>query len=80
MSDEKKKKHWIKSAIGEHRGALTEKAHSAGKSPMAYSTEHEHDSGKTGKQARLALTLQHMNHKKMASGKTIRKSMYHGEE
>ena len=47
---------WIAGAI-EHPGALTAKAHAAGESPMAYAREHASSSGKTGKQARLALTL-----------------------
>jgi hypothetical protein len=46
----------IKSAI-KHPGALTKKAHAAGMSPMAFAREHEHDSGKTGQQARFAITL-----------------------
>jgi hypothetical protein len=49
-------KRWIQGAI-EHRGALTAKAKKAGKSVAAYATAHQHDSGTTGKQARLAKTL-----------------------
>lgn len=49
-------KKWISGAI-EHKGALTKKAKSAGESPMTYAREHEHSKGKTGKQARLAITL-----------------------
>lgn len=52
MADEK----WIQGAI-KHPGALTKKANAAGKSPMAFASAHKHDSGKTGKQARLALVL-----------------------
>ena len=54
-------KKWIQKAI-KHPGALTKKAHKAGESPMAYAREHAHDSGKTGKQARLAMTLRKMHH------------------
>jgi len=55
-------KKWIKRAI-KHPGALTKKAHAAGMSPMEYAEKHKHDSGTTGKQARLALTLRRMRHK-----------------
>lgn len=51
-------KKWIKGAI-EHKGALTAKAKAAGMSPMAYAEAHQHDKGTTGRQARLALILQH---------------------
>lgn len=74
------KKHWIKKAIS-HPGALTKKAEAAGESPMGYAREHQHDSGTTGKQARLALTLRKMSHahkKHHASSKKIMHSMYHG--
>lgn len=55
------KKHWIAKAI-KHPGALTRKAKAAGESPMAYAREHKNDSGTTGKQARLAITLRGMHH------------------
>lgn len=70
-----KKKKWIKQAI-EHPGAFKEKAEHAGKSTAAYAHEHEGDSGKTGKQARLAETLMKMHHKRPASPKAVRSSMY----
>lgn len=54
--------HWIHGAI-EHKGALTRKAHAAGESPMEFARQHEHDSGTTGRQARLAETLRGMHHK-----------------
>lgn len=38
-------------------GALTAKAKRAGESTQDYAREHQDDSGRTGKQARLALTL-----------------------
>ena len=53
-------KHWIAGAI-KHPGALTRKAKAAGESPMEYAHEHKGDSGTTGKQARLALTLRKMH-------------------
>lgn len=47
---------WIKDAI-KHPGALSEKAKKAGMGTMAFAKEHKGDSGKLGKQARLAETL-----------------------
>lgn len=55
------KKNWVKKAVPEsHRGRFREKAERAGKSTKAFAREHEHDSGTTGKQARLAETLMGM--------------------
>jgi hypothetical protein len=51
---------WISKAIS-HPGALTKKAHKAGESPMEFARSHEHAKGKTGKQARLAVTLSKMH-------------------
>lgn len=73
MSEAPKKK-WIKSAI-KHPGAMTEAAKREGVSNSEYEKEHEHDSGKAGKRARLAETLKHM-HKKPATGKALRQKMY----
>ena len=56
------KKNWIKGAI-KNPGALTKKAKAAGKSPMAYAEEKKNAKGKTGKQARLALTLRKLKKK-----------------
>jgi hypothetical protein len=50
------KDKWIQGAI-KHPGALTKKAQKSGQSPMAFAREHKNDSGTTGKQARLAITL-----------------------
>jgi len=55
------KKKWIKGAI-KNPGSLTAQAKRAGESPMEFAREHQHDSGTTGKRARLALTLQGMHH------------------
>ena len=52
---------WIQKAI-KHPGALTKKAQSAGMSTSAFAKKHAHDSGTTGKQARLAQTLGKMHH------------------
>jgi hypothetical protein len=56
-------KKWISKAI-KHPGALTASAKKAGMSPMAFAAKHKHDSGTTGRRARLALTLRGMHHKK----------------
>ena len=68
------KKKWIKKATENAHGQFREKAEHAGKSTAAFAKEHEHDKGKTGRQARLAETLMHM-HKK-TTGKKIRAKMY----
>lgn len=52
------KKRWVKDAIDpEHKGDFRKKAEAAGMSTAAFAEKHEHDSGKTGAQARLAKTL-----------------------
>lgn len=56
------KKKWIKGAI-KHPGALTRKAKAAGVSPMAYAQAHKGSPGRTGKQARLAITLSKLRKK-----------------
>lgn len=53
---------WISKAI-KHPGALTRKAKAAGESPMTFAREHKGDSGTTGRQARLAITLSKMRKK-----------------
>ena len=55
------KKNWIQGAI-KHPGALTKKAKRAGESPMQFAADHADSPGKTGKQARLAMTLRKLNH------------------
>lgn len=66
-------KHWIKGAI-KHPGAFKAKAEAAGKTTKEFASEHEHDSGKTGDQARLAETLMGMKHGK--SDEDRKKSRY----
>lgn len=55
-------KNFIAKAI-KHPGALTRKAKAAGESPMEFAREHKGDSGTTGRQARLAITLSKMRKK-----------------
>jgi hypothetical protein len=52
--------NWIQGAI-KHPGAFSKKAKAAGMSTSAFAKKHEHDSGKLGKQARLAQTLGKMH-------------------
>jgi hypothetical protein len=60
-------KNWIKKATANSHGQFKAKAVAAGKSTAAFAKAHEHDSGTTGKQARLAENLMGLNHKKSAS-------------
>ena len=48
--------NWIAGAI-KHPGSFKKQAKAAGESTGKFASEHKHDSGKTGKRARLALTL-----------------------
>lgn len=62
---EKKKKKWIQKAI-KRPGAFRAKARKAGMSTRAYAQEMKNEPGRTGRQARLALTLMGMGAKKQA--------------
>jgi len=76
---EEKKKKWVKGAVENAHGQFREKAEAAGESTGAYASEHEHDSGKLGKQARLAKTLMSMHHhhnKETTSHKKIMSGFY----
>ena len=53
MSDDR----WIQSAV-KHPGAATRKAEAEGLTVHEWALAHRHDKGKTGEQARLALTLE----------------------
>ena len=55
-------KKWIASATSNAHGQFRRKAEAAGKTTSEFAREHEHDSDKTGEQARLAETLMGMNH------------------
>ena len=63
-----KSKKWIAGAI-KHPGALKKKAEAAGESTRQFAAEHAGDSGKTGKQARLAQVLMGMHKKRNWYGK-----------
>lgn len=52
-----KSSHWIKGATKNAHGQFRRKAEAAGESTKEFARQHEGDSGKTGKQARLALAL-----------------------
>jgi hypothetical protein len=58
-----RKKHWIEGAIA-HAGSLSAAAKRAGKSTEEFAEEHDSDSGKTGRRARLAETLMRLAKKK----------------
>lgn len=63
----KKDQKWIQKAI-KNPGALTRKAKAAGMTPLEFARKHAHDPGKTGKQARLALTLSKLSKKRSKKG------------
>lgn len=65
------KKRWIKSATDNAHGQFRAKAEKAGESTKEFAGEHAGDSGKLGKEARLAKALMGMHHPKRA-----RKAMY----
>lgn len=54
---------WIQKATANAHGQFRRKAQAAGKTTREFAAEHAGDSGKTGKQARLAETLMGMHHK-----------------
>ena len=56
-------RRWIQGVI-KRPGALTRKAKAAGMSTMAYARKMRHAAGRTGKQARLALTLSNIRKRK----------------
>lgn len=58
-------KKWIQSATANAHGQFKAKAKKAGESTREYANEHKGDKGKTGKQARLALTLMGMHAHKL---------------
>lgn len=58
-----RKHKWIKGATANAHGQFAAKAKRAGKTTREFAAEHAGDSGKTGKQARLAETLMNMHRK-----------------
>lgn len=62
MAEEKKPKKWIAGATKGAHGQLRRKAEAAGETTREFAKAHEHDSGKTGEQSRLAETLMGMHH------------------
>lgn len=57
MAETKKPKKWIAKATEGAHGQFRAKAERAGETTREFADEHAGDSGKTGKQARLAKTL-----------------------
>lgn len=62
--EELEEKNWIAGAI-KKPGTETAAAKRAGMSVQAYAQKHQHDSGKAGKRARLAITLKKMHHEEV---------------
>ncbi len=56
------KKKWIKKATANAHGQFRAKAENAGMSTRAFAEKEKDAPGKTGKQARLAMTLLGMHH------------------
>ena len=54
---------WIQGAI-KRPGALTRKAKASGMSTMSYARKMRHAPGRTGRQARLAITLRSFSRRK----------------
>lgn len=73
-------KKWIKAATENSHGQFRKKAEAAGETTREYAGEHAGDSGRLGKQARLAKALMGMHHgkkhPKMKSHKEIRDKLY----
>lgn len=59
-----KSKKWIQGATANAHGQFAAKAKRAGETTREFAAKHAGDSGKTGKQARLAETLMGRSHKK----------------
>lgn len=58
------KRNWISGAINpKHKGQFKKKAQKAGESTREFAEQEQGKGGKTGAQARLALTLMGMHHK-----------------
>ena len=82
MAESKPKKRWIKAAVANAHGQFRKKAEAAGETTREYADEHAGDSGKVGKEARLAKTLMGMRHKGKETAEAPKKSraerMYSG--
>ena len=63
MAEGRKPKRWIAKATENAHGQFRRKAEAAGEPTKEFAAEHKGDSGKTGKQARLALALMGASHK-----------------
>lgn len=72
------KKHWIQGAI-KRPGAFKAKAKKAGETTHEFAEAHKGDSGRTGAQARLALTLMGMHHKKKSNHESDRRKAFYGD-
>jgi hypothetical protein len=59
-----KKKHWIKKATSKHKGAFSADAKRHHMGTEAFARKEEHAIGKTGRRARMALTLSRLRKKR----------------
>jgi hypothetical protein len=79
LASRKMPKKWISKATANSHGQFRHKAEAAGETTREFAKEHEHDSGKTGQQARLAETLMGMPHsKKRDRPKQLKEVYSHG--
>lgn len=61
------RKKWIQKATAEHKGAATRKAKAEGLTVHEWALKHRHDKGRTGREARLALTLEKIGRRRKAA-------------
>lgn len=71
---------WIAKATADAHGQFAAKAKSAGMSTRAFATAHAGDSGRLGKQARLAQTLMGMHHKSKLKSREERMAGRYGKK
>lgn len=76
MAEEKPKKKWMKKAFANSHGQFKAKAEKAGESTKEFAKNHEHDSSKTGAQARLAERGMAANHKKHKTPSQLQNKFY----
>ncbi len=57
-----KPRKWVQKATSNAHGQFRKKAEAAGETTREFAKEHEHDTDKTGQQARLAIVLMGMGH------------------
>lgn len=74
-------KNWIKGAVKPgDKGKFKAKAEKAGESTAAFADEHAGDSGKLGREARLAKTLMSMHKKAKGGSPTSMRNKLYGSD